>query len=278
MNPVNTALWYVERHFDRELALEDIARHADVSTFHLTRAFSAATGRSLMRYVRSRRLTEAARLLARGDAEILDVALAACYGSHEAFTRAFCAQFGTTPEAVRAQRHVRNLELVEALKMDQTPLDSLAPPRIEERGALLLAGLAERYTCDSSAAIPAQWQRFLPQFGRVPGQVAQVAYGVNYNGDDDGNFDYLCGVEVRDFSRLPKEAARVRVAARRYAVFRHDDHISTIRRTHNTIWSVWLPSSRYAVADAPFFERYDEKFDAATGLGGVEIWLPVENR
>ena len=57
MNPVNTALWYVERHFDRELTLDDIALHANVSTFHLTRAFMAATGQSLMRYVRSRRLT-----------------------------------------------------------------------------------------------------------------------------------------------------------------------------------------------------------------------------
>src|SRR5690606_10098180 len=142
MNPVNTALWYVERHFDRELTLDDIALHANVSTFHLTRAFMAATGQSLMRYVRSRRLTEAARALARGDTEIIDVALAACYGSHEAFTRAFCAQFGITPEAVRTQRHVRNLDLVEALKMEQTPLDSLDPPHIEDRGALLLAGIA----------------------------------------------------------------------------------------------------------------------------------------
>ena len=29
-------------------------------------------------------------------------------------------------------------------------------------------------------------------------------------------------------------------------------------------------------ADAPEFERYDERFDARTGAGGFEIWLPVE--
>jgi predicted transcriptional regulator YdeE len=28
-------------------------------------------------------------------------------------------------------------------------------------------------------------------------------------------------------------------------------------------------------ADAPDFERYGEDFDAQTGLGGVEIWLPL---
>ena len=28
--------------------------------------------------------------------------------------------------------------------------------------------------------------------------------------------------------------------------------------------------------DAPDFERYGEEFDARTGMGGVEIWLPVK--
>jgi hypothetical protein len=28
-------------------------------------------------------------------------------------------------------------------------------------------------------------------------------------------------------------------------------------------------------ADAPNFERYDEKFDPAIGNGALEIWIPV---
>ena len=31
-------------------------------------------------------------------------------------------------------------------------------------------------------------------------------------------------------------------------------------------------------ADAPSFERYDEKFDPSTGNGGLEIWVPVRDR
>jgi AraC family transcriptional regulator len=30
------------------------------------------------------------------------------------------------------------------------------------------------------------------------------------------------------------------------------------------------------VADAPSFERYDEKFDPSTGNGGLEFWVPVK--
>jgi hypothetical protein len=43
MNPVNTALWYVESHFASDLTLDEIARHAGVSTFYLTRAFAISS-------------------------------------------------------------------------------------------------------------------------------------------------------------------------------------------------------------------------------------------
>src|SRR5579871_2852953 len=221
MNPVGKALWFIESHFAGELTLDDIARCGCVSRFHLARAFEAATGLSVMRYVRARRLSEAARRLANGAPDILAVAIDAGYGSHEAFTRAFREQFGLTPEALRARGHLDNLALVEPIKMDETLLTHLEPPRFEDGRAFLVAGLSERYTCDSSKAIPSQWQRFGAWFGRVPGQVGNVAYGVNYNADDAGNFDYMCGVEVSDFSAMPPELSHVRIAPQRYAVFSH---------------------------------------------------------
>ena len=94
-----------------------------------------------------------------------------------------------------------------------------------------------------------------------------MAFGVCCNGDDAGNFDYIAGVEVSDFSDLPREFSRVRIPEQRYAVFTHKDHISTIRRTVNTIWNHWLPASGLKAADAPNFERYDENFNPLTGDG-----------
>lgn len=203
MNPVDRAVWYIERHFGGELSLDEIAEAAGVSRFHMTRLFGLAAGRPIMRYVRSRRLTVAAQTLAAGAPDILAVALEAGYGSHEAFTRAFREQFGLTPEALRSRGSLSGIELVEALGMGKTPDITLEPPRYENARAYLIAGLTARYSQQSKAGIPAQWQRFLPHLGRVPGQVGKVAYGVCYNTDDTGQFDYLCGVEVADFARLP---------------------------------------------------------------------------
>jgi AraC family transcriptional regulator len=80
MNAIEKALWFIESHFATEIALEDIAKAGGVSRFHMTRAFGAATGRSIMRYVRGRRLTEAAKALSKGAPDILSVALDAGYG------------------------------------------------------------------------------------------------------------------------------------------------------------------------------------------------------
>lgn len=277
MNPVGKALWYVESHFAGEITLEEIATVGGVSRYHMSRAFAVAMDCSLSRYVRGRRLSEAARVLANGAPDILSVALDWGYGSHEAFTRAFRDQFGLTPDMVRAQRHLDNLELVEPRMMDTSLITNLEPPRFVNGKALLVAGLGERYDCESSKAIPSLWQRFIPHIGHVPGQIGErIAYGVCCNSDEEGNFDYIAGVEVSDFSELPREFSRVRIPAHRYAVFAQREHIATIRSTVNTIWNKWLPQSGHEAADAPDFERYGESFDPATGNGGFEIWIPIK--
>src|ERR1700755_1519411 len=137
MNPAQKALWFIESHLGGALSLDEIAEVAGVSRFHLVRAFAAATGLSVMRYVRARRLSEAARALASGAPGILNLALEADYGSHEAFTRAFRDHFGMTPEAVRAARSLDALKLQEPIMMDSSALDHLEPPRFETGKPLL---------------------------------------------------------------------------------------------------------------------------------------------
>lgn len=160
--------------------------------------------------------------------------------------------------------------------MDQASTSTLAPPRIVSTPALLIFGINERYHCDSKAGIPSQWDRFLPHLGHIPGQIGDVTYGVIHNGDDAGNFEYLCGVQVQEFPSFPAEFGRLRIPPQTYAVFTHREHISSIAESCNRIWDEALPASGYEAADGPFFERYGEEFDGRTGLGGLEIWIPVK--
>src|SRR6202034_2548984 len=123
MYPAQKALWYIESHLAEALTLDEIAGVAAISRFHLVRSFAAATGLPVMRYVRARRLTEAARALAGGAPDILNLALEADYGSHEAFTRAFRDHFGVTPEAGRASR-LDTIKLQGPIVMDSILIDN----------------------------------------------------------------------------------------------------------------------------------------------------------
>ena len=269
MNPAQKALWFIESHLADALTLDEIAAIAGVSRFHLVRAFAAATGLPVMRYVRARRLSEAARALANGAPDILALALEADYGSHEAFTRAFRDHFGVTPEAVRGSTRLDHLRLQEPITMDSTRIDNLQAPRFETGKPLLVAGLGERYTCETGAAhsrpvaalSPIGGRTFPAGSGRWPTASAATATTPAISTTSPAS-------KCPDFSDLPREFSRVRIPEQKYAVFTHRDHISTIRRTINTIWNHWLPASGLKAADAPNFERYDENFDPLTGNGG----------
>ena len=75
MNPVGKALWFIESHFAEEITLDEIAAIGGVSRYHLSRAFSVATGQPAMRHVRARRLREAARALAKKGQPIFSMSL-----------------------------------------------------------------------------------------------------------------------------------------------------------------------------------------------------------
>ena len=53
-------------------------------------------------------------------------------------------------------------------------------------------------------------------------------------------------------------------------------HVAKIGAAYAAIWNQWLPASGHVPADAPNFERYSEQFDPVSGMGGLEIWLPLK--
>src|ERR1700677_3821745 len=161
MSLTNRALWVIERNLHQELTLVAIAQACEVSRYHLAHAFGSATGRSVMDYARGRRLSEAARALRAGAPDILTVALEAGYASHEAFSRAFRAQFDTTPEELRRKGSLEGLALVDAMQLPLHGQVALEEPEIVTDGPLHFVGLSERVSFASAPRlVPGLWRRF----------------------------------------------------------------------------------------------------------------------
>lgn len=261
--------------------MDDAARAAGVSRFHLSRLFSTALGQTAIGYARARRLSEAAKALAAGAPDILTVALDHGYGSHEAFTRAFRDQFGMTPEELRAQGNLNSITLTEPFAMTEQALPDIDPPRFETRDTFTVAGLRVRYGTmgeSSTVEIPNQWRRFAPHIGHIPHAVGDLTYGVFYDFDGDaGGFTYIAGVEVSRTDEMPKEFESLRIPKQRYAVFTHRGHISTIPQTMQAIWQNGIVAANLKPADSASFERYDARFNPQTGDGDVEVWMALED-
>ena len=167
--------------------------------------------------------------------------------------------------------------MIDFLNIPRDDAIVLQPPRFEPGKPMLFVGLAARHSFAAPQGIPAQWQEFMASYSEIPDKAQPIPVGISANMDDDGNFDYVCAVEVSKFSDTPRGLIELRVPAQTYAVFLHREHISRISATYAAIWNDWPPERNYVVADGPNLERHLETFDPRTGLGGVEIWIAVKN-
>lgn len=86
---------------DHDARGEDLAKRLYLSRYHLDRIVSSVAGEPPSRFRRRVLLERAAYRLITTRQSILDVAVEAGYGSHEAFTRAFTRAYGATPAGWR---------------------------------------------------------------------------------------------------------------------------------------------------------------------------------
>jgi AraC family transcriptional regulator len=152
---------------------------------------------------------------------------------------------------------------------------NLAPPRFVKTGALSVVGLKQRYTDATYAQIPMQWRAFQPHMRHIDERTGSDSFGVICNRHEAGDWDYLTGVEVKRWSTLPGNLSGIQLAAQIYAVFRHEGDVSRIRNSCEAIFGTWLPNASHRQLNSPWFERYGERFDAQSGQGDIEIWIPI---
>jgi len=277
MGIAEQALWILERNSAQQLGLNDIAAACGVSRSHLANAFGTATGRPVMQYLKARRLSEAAQRLAAGAPDILTVALDFGYGSHEAFTRAFRDQFGVTPQQVRAGGSVEGIVITAPLLISNGPSRPIQHG-LQQLGRRRFIGLAVPCSWHETVHIPGQWQRFVSEFYEdIARRVQQMPVGMCEAPDEDGCFRYIAAAEVEAFERHASELISIEIAPTTYAVFEHEGHVSTIFNTYGAIWNEALSAIGRTAAPGPSLEFHNDAFDPDTGLGGVRIFVPLQD-
>jgi len=98
---VAAAIAEMEGHVEQPLPIRTVARRAGCTQKDLERSFAKAMGATPRTVYRRIRLTLARRLMAESTMRVAEVALRCGYADTSAFTRAFKAEFGVPPRAVR---------------------------------------------------------------------------------------------------------------------------------------------------------------------------------
>lgn len=150
--------------------------------------------------------------------------------------------------------------------------------KITKKDAFNIIGL-QLTGITSNQEIPGLWDQLSDMFDNIKPLVKTpvMAYGVCDNFDmKQKTFDYMAGIEVENFDRVPDKIKTKELPSQEYAVF--ETTLPTIMDTIKKIYSDWLPTSEYKRADGPEFEEYDPDFDPSIPESTLLLYIPVEKK
>jgi AraC-like DNA-binding protein len=105
---IRRAMEYMEENYATPISLEDIARHVDRSTEHLSRLYKKVTGLTMMAQLQDLRLHKALDLILTTALTVTQVAHRCGFTTPNYFCRVFKHKFNQSPMAYRTSRSIQS--------------------------------------------------------------------------------------------------------------------------------------------------------------------------
>ncbi len=281
------AVIYVEANLSEDIRVEDVAKAAGYSYYHLNRQFFALLGESIGSYIKKRRLANAAKRLLYTEERIIDIAVDSGFESSEAFSRAFKAIYQVSPQIYRMNRLDACVGSKE--RLDQGLLQHLISnvtvhPQIVTMPEIKVAGIRGETTL-SDIKLKELWNQVnhmhrdiphLVEGGRGFGICEACNENTLYTMNDWVLFTEVAGYEVDSFEDLPPQFVRKILPAGKYAVFTHRGSLRMLPQTFDYIWGTWFLTTDEELDWREDFELYDNRF-----LGydhpesEIDLYIPI---
>ena len=286
LKKLNDAMDYIEHHLQEDFLLENVSRHIHVSDCHFRKIFWALTNMTLGEYIKNRRLSEANRALLNG-ASVTDVAYQYGYQSIDGFTRAFKKWAGILPSqaaSLKQGRMVQKLQFVISVKGGTS-----MKYQIVEKPAFFIAGVSKR--------VPLQFQGINQEIVRLaqsitedqrkemhriqnvePHQIVNASYESDTGFlEESGELTHMIGVLTTQ-TNAGCGLEYLPVQAHTWAIFQNEGAFpSALQDTMARIYSEWLPSSDYELAESLTFS-FVNMDKSREDYANSEIWIPVRKR
>ncbi|WP_327177479.1 AraC family transcriptional regulator [Streptomyces sp. NBC_01335] len=286
---LNQALEHVELRLDQPIEVEELARIAATSEYHLRRMFSALAGMPLSEYVRRRRLTVAGAEVLAGRETLLEIAVRYGYGSGEAFARAFRAMHGIGPGEARRTGAALNSQSRMSFRLTVEGSSSMRY-RVVARPAFTVVGFKARvplvHLGPNQAIIDFVRgidPRALEHLGKLSDQepegIVAVCDDLDPSRAEGTELDYYQGVitsaTAPEGTTTPEGATVLAVPSGTWAVFTASGPApQAIQELWRDVYTEWFPSNPYRGRPGPEILRTRMSPDHSEAE--AELWLPVE--
>ncbi|MFG2949542.1 AraC family transcriptional regulator [Streptomyces adustus] len=281
---LNQAMEHIEDHLDQTVDVDELARIAATSEYHLRRMFSALAGMPLSEYVRRRRLTLAGAEVLAGRDTLLEIAVRYGYGSGESFARAFRAMHGIGPGEARRTGAALDSQSRMAFRLTVEGNSSMRY-RVVDKADFTVVGLKARVPLVHSGpnqAImdfvrgidPQLLERLEKLSDQEPYGVVAVCDDLDPSRAEGTELDYYQGVITS--AAAPAGSTALSVPAGAWAVFTTSGPApEAIQELWRDVFTQWFPSNPYRSRPGPEILRIRMSPDRTEA--DAELWLPVES-
>ncbi len=281
----NQLMDYIEENLTEQISGKEISKIVGMSDYHFKRMFSYMAGMSLNEYIKNRRLSVANVELING-ARVTDVAFKYGYQSIEGFSRAFREWCGFLPSEVTKNKIQKSfpkfsffIDIRGGISMEF---------KIERKKKFNLVGVAKRVPIqfegvnnailELAQSINEQQRDEMHQLADLyPHQVLNISYDFDDGHlEEKGYLTHMIGFATTKENSFA-DLEQLSIEESLWAIFPNQGPFpAALQETTAKIYSEWLPSSGYEIADLPGISF--TKHDSSNENVYSEIWMPIKEK
>ncbi len=270
INVIKDTIEVVENNIKQISDLEKLSEDIAISKYHLHRLFRSITGKSLMTYVRKRKLTLSLQELMDTDLKVIDIASEYKFEYEQSYIRAFRQMFHMTPAQFRKNPCQLSIEQ----KIDINTLDDIGQgiiiqPHMVIEPSFHLQGIqseivhAENYEHMTTNQLA---EKFWSEYRmNIPNRKNEdIYYGlVRYRENSRYSNDYATCIETSVLNAIEPPYVHYTIPTNEYAVFRYIGLHNPHKTTFKTIIDVyryideWMERTSYRQPNPYHFEKMD---------------------
>lgn len=277
----------IEKNLEKPFHLEELSKEVGISKYHLLRLFKAITDKSLMAYVRGRRLSHSLSDLISSNMNILDIAIKYQFEYEQSYIRAFQNFFHITPAKYRKQKSEMPIEqMIDLHSLKSVGQGVVLQPKMVIRPEFYVQGIKEEifheqnlteFTTNKIAML--FYEKYLPL---VPDKVNEAVYFaiILHNSNNSISNDYIPCTETSVLNTVTPPFFAYTIPLQEYAVFRYVGFHSPYEVTYKTLKELydyighWRFITSYTESEPFHFERMDLNI-CSESYCEMDIYFPI---